>query len=79
MSNSMPLVQALRGHLSLGRISFHTPGHKGLPSPLDGLGDLKRLDLTELPDTDSLYEADGPIAQAMELAGDQVDELLAKQ
>ncbi|CZT55267.1 Arginine decarboxylase [Eubacteriaceae bacterium CHKCI005] len=68
MSNSMPLVRALREHLSLGRISFHTPGHKGLPSPLDGLGDLKRLDLTELPDTDSLYEADGPIAQAMELA-----------
>ncbi len=68
MSNTTPLVQALLDHLSLGRTSFHTPGHKGLPSPLDGLGDLKRLDLTELPDTDSLYEADGPIARAMEQA-----------
>nr|WP_317413101.1 aminotransferase class V-fold PLP-dependent enzyme [uncultured Solibaculum sp.] len=68
MSNKTPLVEALRDHLTLGRISFHTPGHKGLPSPLDRLGDLKRLDLTELPDTDSLYEADGPIAQAMEQA-----------
>ena len=58
MSNKTPLVEALRDHLTLGRISFHTPGHKGLPSPLDRLGDLKRLDLTELPDTDSLYEAD---------------------
>lgn len=38
--------------------SFHTPGHKCsdiLPQ------ELLRLDFTELPDTDSLYEADGII------------------
>lgn len=61
-----PLYEALLSHLALGRSSFHTPGHKGsfslFPDRLDA------FDLTELPDTDSLFEADGAILQAEEEA-----------
>ena len=55
-----PLYTALQEHLTKKRAAFHTPGHKGkfLPS------NLYELDLTELPDTDSLFEADGCIAAA---------------
>ena len=55
-----PLYNALQGHLAKGRASFHTPGHKGRFLPQN----LYDLDLTELPDTDSLFEADGCIAAA---------------
>lgn len=61
-----PLADALRRHIQLDRASFHTPGHKGNPAALPG--DLFRMDLTELPDTDSLYEAEGAILQAEQLA-----------
>ena len=61
----VPLYDALRAHTILGRSSFHTPGHKGNPEALPET--LFSLDLTELPDTDSLFEADGPIREAEEL------------
>ncbi len=61
-----PLYEALLRHQSLGRSSFHTPGHKSAPDVFpDGL---LSLDYTELPDTDSLYEASGVILRAEELA-----------
>lgn len=63
---SAPLYEALRRHLALGRAPFHTPGHKGSPEALPD--DLLRLDLTELPDTGSLYDGGGPIEQAERLA-----------
>lgn len=55
-----PLYTALKAHLSKNRAAFHTPGHKGRFLPAE----LYEMDLTELPDTDSLFEADGCIAQA---------------
>lgn len=63
MANT-PLYAALREHLTKNRASFHTPGHRGRFLPKD----LYELDLTELPDTDSLFEADGCIAAAEEAA-----------
>lgn len=63
---SAPLYEALLHHRALGRSSFHTPGHKNNPAALPP--DLLSLDLTELPDTDSLYDASGPILKAEELA-----------
>ena len=56
-----PLYEAVRQHAAAGRASFHTPGHKGSCGflPLDPV-----FDLTELPDTDSLYESDGCIREA---------------
>ena len=63
-----PLYEALVRHRNLGRASFHTPGHKNNPAALPP--DLYSLDFTELPDTDSLFEACGPIRRAEELAAD---------
>lgn len=54
-----PLYEALQRHRALQRAPFHTPGHKNAPAALPPA--LLQLDYTELPDTDSLYEADGPI------------------
>lgn len=59
-----PLYTALQAHLRKQRASFHTPGHRGRFLPKD----LYELDLTELPDTDSLFEADSCIARAEEAA-----------
>lgn len=61
-----PLYTALINHKKLNRSSFHTPGHKNNPLALPQ--DLLSLDFTELPDTDSLFEADGPIMEAEKLA-----------
>ncbi|MBR2176013.1 MAG: aminotransferase class V-fold PLP-dependent enzyme [Clostridia bacterium] len=57
----IPLYQRLKEHEKLDRSSFHTPGHK-----CSGFFDagLIRLDYTELPDTDALYEAEGVILEA---------------
>ena len=57
------LERALKEHAERVSASFHMPGHKGrkpdgvLPRELYG------LDLTELPFSDELFEADGAIAQ----------------
>lgn len=61
-----PLYRALREHQRLERASFHTPGHKSNPEAFPK--DLLSLDYTELPDTDSLFEAEGPIREAEEAA-----------
>ena len=61
-----PLYTALLEHQRKSRSPFHTPGHKS--SPLALPPGLLSLDYTELPDTDSLYEADGPILAAEQAA-----------
>ena len=63
---SAPLYGALLQHRALQRSSFHTPGHKNNPAAFPG--NLFSLDFTELPDTDSLFEASGPILEAEALA-----------
>ncbi len=55
------LYQRLREHQALDHSSFHTPGHKCAGFFPD---DLLSLDLTELPDTDSLFESSGIIHEA---------------
>lgn len=56
-----PLYQALKQYVERGMSSFHTPGHKNSADilPLD-----LSFDLTELPDTDSLFECDGIIRES---------------
>ncbi len=61
-----PLYSALIRHREKNRSSFHTPGHKNNAEALPQ--DLFSLDFTELQDTDSLFEADGPILEAELLA-----------
>lgn len=57
-----PLYEALMSHKSLNRASFHTPGHKNSKKILSKR--LFELDFTELPDTDSLYDAATVIKKA---------------
>lgn len=58
--NRNSLYEALIQHQKKGYVPFHTPGHKnsGFFPP-----ELLQLDLTELPDTDALFEASGILAQ----------------
>lgn len=64
----MQLYQVLREHQEKNRSSFHTPGHKSMEGVFPS--DLLALDYTELPDTDSLYEADGAILRAEQAAAE---------
>lgn len=61
-----PLYTALQKHRAKQMAPFHTPGHKCAPGALPE--DLLKLDYTELPDTDSLFEASGPIRKAEQAA-----------
>ncbi|MDQ5983170.1 MAG: Arginine decarboxylase [Eubacteriales bacterium SKADARSKE-1] len=65
--NNTPLYDALKMHRSLDYSSFHTPGHKGINIIPP---DLLALDYTELPDTDSLFDAAGPILKAEQNAAE---------
>ncbi len=58
---STPIYTGLTEHAKKHYASFHTPGHKNAGFFPE---DLLQYDLTELPDTDALYEADGMISQA---------------
>ena len=58
-----PILDFARAYAGSGMIRAHMPGHKGLR----GLGP-EALDLTEIAGADSLYEADGIIAQSEENA-----------
>ena len=58
-----PLVDALGQYIRLGRVSYHTPGHKGQAALLTPLCSAT-LDLTELPETGSLYDGGDAIEQA---------------
>ncbi|MCI8554741.1 MAG: amino acid decarboxylase [Clostridiales bacterium] len=62
-----PLYSALLAHAGQRRASFHTPGHKGHGVPA-GEFDFPELDLTELPDTGSLYDGGDAIEQSERLA-----------
>ena len=54
-----PICDFLTEYHSSGTARFHMPGHKGVPF----LG-CEPLDITEISGADSLYEADGIIAQS---------------
>lgn len=64
-----PLYAAVRAYADKHPLRLHTPGHAGHGDALGGVfGGLLELDVTELPETDSLFEADGPILAAEEKA-----------
>jgi arginine decarboxylase len=61
-----PLYEALKKYTQQNLSRFHTPGHKAAHNwPFYNVfGDVLAFDVTELPQTDSLYEAGGAIYQA---------------
>lgn len=67
----IPIFEMLSKYVANGRASFHTPGHKNRAGLLDSLQFLT-YDLTELPDTSSLFSAGGAdaIEQAERMAAD---------
>lgn len=52
-----PICDFVRRYADSNTLRLHMPGHKGLGEP-------ERLDITEIAGADSLYEADGIIAQS---------------
>ena len=58
-----PIYDFLRSYAASGALRAHMPGHKGI-SPAKELEELYRLDITEIKGADSLFEADGIIAQS---------------
>lgn len=65
-----PLYASLLKYASENPARFHMPGHKGgKTSPLfDVFGAAIGLDVTELPETDNLFEDEGAILEAEKLA-----------
>lgn len=63
-----PLFDAVTRHIQQGRAPFHVPGHKGGAPSLLALADALKYDLTELPDLGSLFDSQGPTAEAERLA-----------
>lgn len=56
-----PIVDFLDEYAASGARRLHMPGHKGVPGALGGA---ERFDITEITGADSLYEADGIIAES---------------
>jgi len=63
-----PLWTALQQHNAAGRVSMHMPAHKGAADCLAVLSSVLPFDLTELPDTGSLYDGEGATALAEDAA-----------
>lgn len=64
---AIPLYESLKSHAQKGRSPFHMPGHKG-KLPGWELDQAAFLDVTEIPDTGSLFDDLGPTRAAEELA-----------
>ena len=58
-----PVYDFLRRYAEGDTLRAHMPGHKGA-SPVNGLAELYGLDITEIAGADSLFEAEGIIAQS---------------
>ena len=59
-----PICDFVRAYMQRQTLRLHMPGHKGVP-----LLGMEGMDITEIAGADSLYEADGIIAQSEANAG----------
>ena len=57
-----PICDFVRRYADRGAVRLHMPGHKGRMPESEGIGAL--LDITEIRGADSLYEAEGIIAES---------------
>ncbi len=58
-----PIYDFIRSYAASGTLRAHMPGHKG-NTPAAELGEMYQLDITEIKGADSLFEADGIIAES---------------
>lgn len=65
-----PILKAITEHNKKNRASFHMPAHKGGAECLSPLAEALKLDITEIPDTGSLFDGEGATAEAEELAAE---------
>ncbi len=63
-----PILNAITEHNKKGRSAFHMPAHKGGAECLAPLAEALKLDVTEIPDTGSLFDGEGATAEAEILA-----------
>ena len=69
ISWNTPIYSAIKAYTGTGPLPFHMPGHKlGAGIPDEFLGEIEKLDLTEIPGTDNLHLPTGAIKEAQELA-----------
>lgn len=64
-----PLYTALLDLYNKNQLSFHMPGHSG-EKGMEGFSLLCEIDTTEVPESDNLFFADGPIAEAERAAAE---------
>lgn len=62
-----PVYDFLRQYTESGTVRLHMPGHKG-KLPHEALREISQYDITEIAGADSLFEADGILAQSEENA-----------
>ncbi len=62
-----PLFDAVTAHNKKKKVSMHMPAHKGVFPPL---GSMQNFDITEIPDTGSLFDGEGATAEAERRAAD---------
>lgn len=58
---SAPLFEAVKAHAKKQKVSMHMPAHKG---NFSALGSIQDFDITEIPDTGSLFDGEGATALA---------------
>lgn len=64
----MPILQGLKDYTAQKNIRFHMPGHKGKDYFKIWLDEVCKMDVTEIPGTDNLYNPKGIILESQELA-----------
>lgn len=52
---SAPLFDAVTAHAKKQKVSMHMPAHKG---KFPALGGIQNFDITEIPDTGSLFDGE---------------------
>ncbi|MEN6316974.1 MAG: aminotransferase class I/II-fold pyridoxal phosphate-dependent enzyme [Clostridiaceae bacterium] len=64
-----PVYSAIKAYTDTAPLPFHMPGHKlGKGIPEEFLGEIEKLDLTEIPGMDNLHAPAGAVKEAQELA-----------
>lgn len=66
-----PVYNAIKAYTDTAPLPFHMPGHKlGKGIAEEFLGEIEKLDLTEIPGTDNLHAPTGAVKEAQELAAE---------
>lgn len=64
------LLNAVINHNKKHMVSMHMPAHKGNAQSLEALGKMQNIDITEIPDTGSLFDGEGATLEAEKAASE---------